>query len=130
MKFLPTVAVLPLLLLTASARVGAPRFLISFPASRSAQPLDGRLLVIVSVDSTSEPRFQVSDAASTAQIFGIDVDAWKPGTEAAIDATVLGYPLPSLSSVKPGRYRVQALINRYDPRGVFRNSFIDAYIFG
>ena len=99
-------SVLPLFLLTASARSAPPRFLISFPLARSAQALDGRLLLIVSVDSTSEPRSQVSDAASTAQIFGIDVDAWKPGTDAPIDARVFGYPLPSLSDLKPGRYRV------------------------
>ena len=69
-------AVVPLLLLSASAPSAPPRFLMSFPAARSAQALDGRLLLILSVDSTSEPRFQVSDAANTAQIFGIDVDAW------------------------------------------------------
>jgi hypothetical protein len=109
--------VLPLLLLT-TAPV-PPRFAVSFPAVRSAQPLDGRLLLILSVDSTSEPRFQVSDAATTAQIFGIDVNGWKPGTDAAIGADVYGYPLTSLSQVKPGRYRVQALLNRYE---TFRRS--------
>ena len=97
----------------------APRFLVTFPSARSAQALDGRLLLILSVDSTREPRSQVSDAVTTAQIFGIDVDAWKPGTDAAIDARVFGYPLPSLSELKPGRYRVQALLNRYE---TFRRS--------
>jgi hypothetical protein len=119
MKPSPWLSVLPLLLLTGSVRSAPPRFLLSFPVARSAQALDGRLLVILSVDSASEPRFQVSDAASTAQIFGIDVDGWKPGTDAAIDANVFGYPLPSLSDVKPGRYRVQALLNRYE---TFRRS--------
>jgi hypothetical protein len=92
----------------------AARFTVTFPAARSAAPLDGRLLLIVSADSAAEPRFQVSDAVATAQIFGIDVDAWRPGTTAVIDATVFGYPLESLARLKPGRYRVQALLNRYE----------------
>src|SRR5688500_16247285 len=113
---------LPSVLLSGSAPTAAPVFHISFPAARSSQPLDGRLLLILSADSTSEPRFQVSDAASTAQIFGVNVDGWKPATLAAIDSRVFGYPLPSLeviSQLKPGRYRIQALLNRYE---TFRRS--------
>src|SRR5262245_44356078 len=104
----------PLVLLTASTRAAAPRFLITFAPERSSVPPAGRLLLIVSTDSSGEPRTQVSDNAGTAQIFGIDVDGWRAGREASIDAQVLGYPLESLSQLKPGRYRVQALLNRYE----------------
>jgi hypothetical protein len=96
-----------------------PRFAIQFSAARSTAPLDGRLLLIISADSSAEPRFQVGDGAATAQIFGIDVDDWKPGVNALIDHTVFGYPLPSLSELEPGRYRVQAVLNRYE---TFRRS--------
>ena len=105
----------PLLLAAgAPATTAAPRFTITFPAERSATPLDGRLLLIVSPDSAAEPRFQVSDAVTTAQVFGVDVDAWRPGAAAVIDAGVYGYPVESLTQLKPGRYRVQALLNRYE----------------
>src|SRR5687768_10057159 len=105
----------PLLLAAgAPATTAAPRFTIAFPAERSATPLDGRLLLIVSPDSAAEPRFQVSDAVTTAQVFGVDVDAWRPGAAAVIDAGVYGYPVESLTQLKPGRYRVQALLNRYE----------------
>ena len=90
------------------------QFTITFPAARSADPLDGRLLLIISVDSSAEPRFQVSDAVTTAQIFGIDVDGWRAGTAAVIGDGVYGYPLESLTQLKAGRYRVQALLNRYE----------------
>ena len=110
----------PLLL---TAAIPAPqqsaRFAVTFPSARSAQPLDGRLLVMISADSAGEPRFQVSDNVTTAQVFGIDVDGWRAGQEAMIDERVFGYPLESLSKLPPGRYRVQALLNRYE---TFRRS--------
>lgn len=87
---------------------------VRFPASRSAEPLDGRLLLLVSNDSTNEPRFQVSDGAATQLVFGTDVDGWTPDTDVTVDAAATGYPLRSLSDVPPGRYWVQAVLNRYE----------------
>ena len=102
------------LLVAAPPTVAPPQFSITLPAARAAAPLDGRLLLIISADSTGEPRFGVSDAANTAQLFGVDVDAWKPGTPIVIGQGTYGYPLPSMSQIRPGRYRVQALLNRYE----------------
>jgi hypothetical protein len=96
-----------------------PRFLVSFPRDRSATPLDGRLLVLISTDSSAEPRFQIEDGPSTQLVFGIDVDGLSPGREALIDERAAGYPLRSLSALPAGRYRVQALLNRYE---TFRRS--------
>jgi len=92
------------------------RFAVRFPASLDAGPLDGRLLLLLSTDPSAEPRFQVrdTDATKSQQVFGIDVLGWKPGEEAVFDASVLGYPAESLADVKPGRYRVQALLHRYE----------------
>ncbi|HXF96001.1 MAG TPA: hypothetical protein VNI61_07840 [Gemmatimonadales bacterium] len=92
----------------------SPRFAIAFPAARSAAPLDGRVLLMLSTDTTAEPRFQISDGPRTQLIFGIDVEGLEPGEEAVVDAGAFGYPLESLSRVPPGRYRVQALLNRYE----------------
>src|SRR5262245_16531038 len=91
----------------------AQRFSVTFPSERSATPLDGRLLVMISADTAGEPRLQVSDAVTTAQVFGVDVDAWRPGSAQVVDAKAFGYPIHSLADLKPGRYRVQAMINRY-----------------
>ncbi len=96
-----------------------PRFAISFPAARSATPLDGRVLLLISSDSSAEPRFQVSDGPNTQLVFGVDVEALAPGRDAVVDAAAFGYPLESLSQLPSGRYRVQGLLNRYE---TFRRS--------
>src|SRR6185436_4430084 len=74
---------------------------------------------MISRDTAGEPRLQVSDAATTAQVFGLDVDAWKAGAPVALDARAFGYPIRSLDDLPSGRYRVQAMINRYQ---TFRRS--------
>ena len=89
------------------------RFAIRFPAELSAAALDGRLLLMLSVDSAAEPRFQISDGPETQLVFGIDVEGLAPGTDAIVDATAFGFPIASLAGVPAGRYRVQALLNRY-----------------
>jgi hypothetical protein len=91
-----------------------PRFLVRCPAARSAAPLDGRLLLMLSTDSTAEPRMQISDISETQLIFGRDVDAWAGGHVAVVDGRAEGFPLARLSEVPAGRYRVQALLNRYE----------------
>ena len=99
--------------LAAQARPGL-RFAITFPSSRSAAPIDGRLLLIISADTGGEPRFQVADNPRTAQLFGVDVEGWRPGETRHVDASAVGYPLASLRDVPAGSYRVQALVNRYE----------------
>ena len=99
---------------TGQDRASRLRFAISFPSERSRDPLDGRLLLMISADTAGEPRTQVSGTVTTAQVFGVDVDGWKPGETRYVDASAFGYPLRSLGQLKTGRYRVQAMINRYE----------------
>ena len=90
------------------------RFTVSFPAERSKTPLDGRLLLLISRNNDREPRFQINEDLNTQQVFGVDVDGWKPDTEAIIDAEAFGYPVRSLAQLPPGDYWVQALLHRYE----------------
>ena len=91
------------------------RFEISFPESLSSQPLDGHILLGISSDPSTEPRFQLrEEEAFSAQFFGLDVDGWKPGATAIIDSTALGYPLVRLDQLLPGDYSVQAVLNIYE----------------
>ncbi|HEY2820170.1 MAG TPA: hypothetical protein VGJ06_03930 [Candidatus Acidoferrum sp.] len=90
------------------------KFSVSFPKERSAQPLDGRLLLILSNDPSEEPRMQISLASRTQMIFGVDVDNLAPGQSATIDDSAFGYPVRFLHNVKPGEYYMQVVLNRYE----------------
>jgi hypothetical protein len=92
----------------------AQKFSVSFPKERSAQPLDGRLLLILSNDPSEEPRMQISLAPRTQMIFGVDVDGLAPGESATIDDSAFGYPVRHLHDVKPGEYYMQVVLNRYE----------------
>ena len=77
----------------------------------------GRMLLLFSLDESSEPRFQVRDGAHGAQAFGVDVQSWKPSsgeTVARFDAEVIGFPRPSLRDLEAREYWVQALFHRYE----------------
>ncbi len=90
------------------------RFAVTFPSERADQPLDGRLLLMLAVDGGKEPRLQIQDGPKCQQVFGIDVEGWRPGEPRLIDAAAFGFPLRSLRDVPPGEYWVQALLHRYE----------------
>jgi hypothetical protein len=97
------------------AKPASPRFEVSFPQERSAAPLDGHVLLLISNNDEKEPRFQVSFmTAESQQVFGVDIDALAPGAPAIIDAATLGYPAESLNDVRAGDYWVQAVLNIYE----------------
>jgi hypothetical protein len=89
------------------------RFKVSFPASTHAQPITGRVFVMISNREKPEPRLQVGFWGDTTPLFGADVVKLKPGDAALINATTLGYPPTSLADIPAGDYYVQALINVY-----------------
>src|SRR5437667_10512847 len=76
-----------------SADGGPLQFSISFPVARSAEPLDGRVLLFISDDGRTEPRTQTDQyrANSTRPIFGVDVDGLKPGAPALVDDRSAGW---------------------------------------
>jgi Putative esterase len=93
---------------------GTPRIAVHFGRELGDTPLDGRLLVMLSTEKEGEPRSQISENTRTQQIFGIDVDGLAPEQEVVIDEKALGYPLESLRLVPPGKYRIQALLHKYE----------------
>ena len=96
------------------AQAASYRFAVSFPSTQSAEPLDGRLLLILSTDPSEEPRLQISNSVRTQMIFGLDVDALKPGQSAALDDAAFGYPVRYLHDVPPGDYFVQVVLHKYE----------------
>ncbi|MBB6144951.1 hypothetical protein HNQ77_002907 [Silvibacterium bohemicum] len=92
----------------------AQSFSVTFPSALSAQPLDGRVLLVLSTDDSDEPRNQINDTPKTQMVFGVTVDGWKPGQPVTVDENAFGYPVRSLKDVPPGEYTVQAVLNKYE----------------
>ena len=100
--------------LSSPAKTATVRFSIRYDAATDKGPLDGRLLLMLSKDPEKEPRLQIRGDLKSQQVFGMDVEGWKPGQPAAIPDDALGFPLESLADVPAGTYRVQALLHRYE----------------
>jgi hypothetical protein len=98
---------------SASAADG-PAFSVSFPKVRSAQPIDGRIFLLLSNDPSDEPRNQINDTPKSQMIFGIDVDGLQPEQAKLVDNSADGYPIKRLRDVPPGDYYVQAVLHRYE----------------
>ena len=89
-----------------AASPSVPRVTITYAADKSATPLDGRLLLMLSTDKSAEPRTQIRESPLTSQlVFGVDVDGWKAGAPATIPGDTLGYPIDRLADVPPGTTR-------------------------
>ena len=102
---------------TASAiAVAGATFAVSFPTERSAKPLDGRVILMLSRDFMREPRTHVlpNEPLASPYLFGLTVDGLAPGATAVMDDSAFGWPATHLSSVPSGDYYVQVVLNRYE----------------
>ena len=95
------------------ADVAGPAFDIRFAEGLAAEPQDGRLLLMLSTNADAEPRFQVGNYPDSQLIFGVNVENWGGELPVRIDSSAIGFPLKDLSEIPPGKYYVQALLNRY-----------------
>jgi hypothetical protein len=102
-----------------TAQAPGPRILVRIGSVAADGAVDGRLLVLVSTDPKTEPRFQISDGPSSQQVFGMDVEGARAGAEIVFDPGALGYPRERWTDVPVRAYRVQALLHRYE---TFRRS--------
>jgi hypothetical protein len=90
------------------------RFSISFTKARSEQPIDGRLFLLLSTDASAEPRTQIGESLRSQMVFGMDVEAMRPGQPVIVDQSAFGYPVRNLHDVPPGEYYIQAVLHRYE----------------
>jgi Putative esterase len=101
----------------AAPQSGSFEILIAFPAALNGQRIDGRVLLFVSDDGRTEPRFQTDQyrANSTRPIFGVDVDGAMAAQQAVgIQHGVVGWPVRSIDDIPAGDYYVQAMLLRYE----------------
>ena len=96
------------------AQTNTPQFSISFPTSQSDQPIDGRLLLLLSNDPSDEPRMQINDSPRSQMVFGVDVEAMRPGQSVIVNDSAFGYPVRHLREVPAGDYFVQVVLHCYE----------------
>ena len=95
------------------------RFEVAFPASVRAEPITGRVFVLITRDRESKAVSQRSFghqpvSTSTGEpFFAVDIDQLSPGSVAVIDNTSKGYPIARLSELPSGDYFAQAVLNIY-----------------
>ncbi len=117
MRFLVRCSLLVVGLVIPCFAAAQQKVTVTFPAARSAQALDGRVLFLLSNDAAAdapEPRMEINDTPKSQIVFGVTVDGLKPGATVAIDDRAAGYPYATLSDVPAGEYTVQAVLNVYE----------------
>ena len=87
---------------------------LAFPAEHYEEALDGRLIILISEQIETEPRFQLRDDSKTCQGFGMDVNDWKPGEPLQFDMGTFGYPIENFKGLPSGEYFVQVLFHKYE----------------
>ena len=92
-------------------RVSAQRFEITIDPSVSSAAVTGRLVVVISKTPQPEPRLAISPQGPA--MLGIDIEQLRPGQPIVVDDQAIGYP-GRLSTLPPGDYTAQAVINVYE----------------
>jgi hypothetical protein len=93
---------------------------ITLPGAASGEPVDGRLLFLVSNDPQAmsdpqhEPRLEIDDSPKTQMVFGITVEGWHRGGSMPVGDSAKGYPRAHLKDIPAGDYTVQAVLNVYE----------------
>ena len=90
------------------------KFEIDYSDKFQENGFDGRVLLMISNNNYSEPRFQINDNHNTQMIFGVDVNSWNSNEKIIIDAEAFGYPIKSINDIEEGEYYVQALLHKYE----------------
>lgn len=102
------------LLSSCSSNDDLPEIKIEIASDLGQDISDGRLLLFFSKDESREPRFSVSDNVNTAQVFGMDVESFEPGSVIDFKMDSFGYPLEQFSNLEEGNYLVQAFLIKYE----------------
>jgi len=87
---------------------------VLFPSEHYEEALDGRLIVLISDQEGTEPRFMLRDDAKTGQGFGMDVENWQPNENQQFDMEAFGYPIRSFEELPSGDYTLQVVFHKYE----------------
>ena len=87
---------------------------VTYNNKLSNESFDGRLLVMISKDSSKEPRYQINDTKDTGILVGKNVENWKSGNVEGFYSKTLAYPIENLGELDNGEYFIQALLHKYE----------------
>ena len=88
---------------------------IQLPVEHYEDVVDGRIVVLISKNNETEPRFQLRDDSKTCQAFGMDVEGWKSGESFQFDTELATtYPIPKFSDLPSGEFYIQAVFHKYE----------------
>ncbi len=90
------------------------KFEIDYSKEFQESGYDGRVLLMISNNNNTEPRFQINDSHNTQMIFGVDVDSWNADEKIIVDGEAIGYPISSVDEIEEGEYYVQAFLHKYE----------------
>lgn len=110
LRLSPLVALLATSAVATSATAQPPRFEVTVAAATRAEPLTGRLVVVLAKNAQPEPRMLIAPQGPA--IFAVDLEQLEAGKAAVVDHASLGYPFP-LTALPPGDYYAQAIVNVY-----------------
>lgn len=88
-----------------SPRSDSLQFHVEFTESVSAEPINGRVFVMLDDNPKSNPMF------SEKIIFAVDVEEWMPGNELVLDEKAMGFPY-RMDQLPEGQYSIRALVDR------------------
>jgi len=109
----PIISVAIAVVITIPAVAPAVEFKIALPAEVGTEAVDGRVLLLLTTNDETEPRFQVRAGFRAIQVFGVEVEGLVSDSTVRIDDSIQGYPAAGLAAVSPGEYHVQAVLHRY-----------------
>ncbi|HEX4809963.1 MAG TPA: hypothetical protein VH325_13580 [Bryobacteraceae bacterium] len=105
------------------------RFEVTIPANTSNRPHNGHLVLLLSRDTSSEPRFEFTPYVISSQFvdpfqdlhfrasqqaFGVDVEDLPTGRPVIVDQDAVGFPAERIADLPAGDFSVQAVFNVYE----------------
>jgi hypothetical protein len=91
-----------------------PSFSVTIDPAVAAGPVTGRLIVAIDGPGRGEPRHRIGEVVGGPRLLlARDVDGAHPGEPIALDAASADhFPPGAIESLRPGDYRVQAILHR------------------
>ncbi len=90
----------------------ALRFEVTLDRALSAEPVWGRLLIVLGKQDSPEPRLSIgATGMQTPPVLGKDVANLRAGATVVVDQSAVLFPLDHLSRLPPGEYVVQAVLD-------------------